>query len=83
MSYHRNLAEEIAALDKVIEDRLKRLELDASPEQSATLNELRQILALKRALLFKLNDELAADAAAQTREARDDSTIKPDPNSQP
>jgi ribosomal protein S6 len=54
MSYHRDLTREIAALDDLIENQLKRLDTKASPEQAAILNELKQILTLKKELLRKL-----------------------------
>ena len=54
MSYHRDLTREIAALDDLIDNHLKRLEGKASPDQVAILNELKQILALKKELLRKL-----------------------------
>jgi len=54
MSYHRDLTLEIAALDDLIETHLKRLEAKASPDQVAILNELKQILTLKKELLRKL-----------------------------
>ena len=57
MSYHRDLTREIAALDDLIENQLKRLEVIASPEQTAILNELKQILTLKKELLRHLITE--------------------------
>ena len=54
MSYHRDLTREIAALDDLIENHLKRLEAIASPEQVAILNELKQILTLKKEFLRHL-----------------------------
>ena len=54
MSYHRDLTQEIAALDEVIENHLKRLEARATPDQLAILNEVKQILTLKKELLRKL-----------------------------
>lgn len=58
MEYHRDLAEEIAALDKLIEAQIDKLTAEASPEQEAILNDLRQVLALKKALLHKLTDNI-------------------------
>ena len=54
MSYHRDLTREIAALDDLIDNHLKRLEVIASPEQVAILNELKQILTLKKEFLRHL-----------------------------
>ena len=54
MSYHRDLTREIAALDDLIENHLKRLEARATPDQVAILNELKQIFTLKKELLRKL-----------------------------
>ncbi len=54
MSYHRDLTREIAALDDLIENHLKRLEARATPDQVAILNELKQILTLKKEILRKL-----------------------------
>jgi hypothetical protein len=54
MSYHRDLTREIAALDDLIENHLKRLQARATPDQVAILNELKQVLTLKRELLRKL-----------------------------
>lgn len=54
MSYHRDLTREIAALDDLIENHLKRLEARATPDQLAILNELKQIFTLKKELLRKL-----------------------------
>jgi hypothetical protein len=54
MSYHRDLTREIAALDVLIETHLKRLETKASSDQLAILNELKQILTLKKEILRKL-----------------------------
>ncbi|HEX5736055.1 MAG TPA: hypothetical protein VF131_24725 [Blastocatellia bacterium] len=54
MSYHRDLTREIAALDDLIENHLKRLEARATPDQVAILNEVKQILTLKKELLRKL-----------------------------
>lgn len=54
MSYHRDLTREIAALDDLIENHLRRVEAIASPEQVAILNELKQILTLKKELLRHL-----------------------------
>ena len=54
MSYHRDLTREIAALDDLIENHLKRLEARATPDQVAILNELKQVLTLKKELLRKL-----------------------------
>jgi hypothetical protein len=58
VSYHRDLAEEIAALDKLIEAQIDKLAAEASPEQEAILNDLRQVLALKKALLHKLTNNI-------------------------
>ena len=54
MSYHRDLTREIAALDDLIDNHLRRLESIASPEQVAILNELKQILTLKKEFLRHL-----------------------------
>jgi hypothetical protein len=54
MSYHRDLTREIAALDDLIDNHIKRLEGKATPDQVAILNEVKQILALKKELLRKL-----------------------------
>ncbi|HET8674631.1 MAG TPA: hypothetical protein VFO63_02495 [Blastocatellia bacterium] len=61
MSYHRDLTREIAALDDLIENHLKRLEARATPDQVAILNELKQVLTLKRELLRKLVIAAKAD----------------------
>ena len=61
MSYHRDLTREIAALDDLVENHLKRLEVRATPEQVAILNELKQVLTLKRELLRKLVIAAKAD----------------------
>jgi len=65
MSYHRDLTQEIAALDDLIENHLKRLETRATPDQVAILNELKQILTLKKELLRKLF--IAVDPDQQQR----------------
>ena len=54
MSYHRDLTREIAALDDLIDNHLRRLEAIASPDQVAILNELKQILTLKKEFLRHL-----------------------------
>ncbi len=54
MSYHRDLTREIAALDDLVDNHLSRLEAKASPEQVAILNELKQILSLKKEFLRHL-----------------------------
>ena len=61
MSYHRDRTREIAALDDLIENHLKRLEARATPDQVAILNELKQVLTLKRELLRKLVIAAKAD----------------------
>lgn len=65
MSYHRDLTQEIAALDDLIENHLKRLEARSTPEQVAILNELKQILTLKKELLRKLFITPGADQQQQ------------------
>jgi len=66
MSYHRDLTREVVALDDLIENHLKRLEAKATPDQVAILNELKQILTLKKELLRKL--VIAAELNQQKKE---------------
>ncbi|HJQ71039.1 MAG TPA: hypothetical protein VKA70_18840 [Blastocatellia bacterium] len=69
MSYHRDLTREIAALDDLIENHLKRLEARATPDQQAILNELKQILTLKKELLRKLFITAAPDQRQREMQA--------------
>ena len=70
MSYHRDLTREIAALDDLIENHLKRLEARATPDQLAILNEVKQILTLKKELLRKLFTAVNPDQQRQSEPQR-------------
>ena len=76
MSYHRDLTREIAALDDLIDNHLTRLEAIASPEQVAILNELKQILTLKkeflRHLILDARPDLKQKEIADTHYQSDD-----------
>jgi hypothetical protein len=69
MSYHRDLTREIAALDDLIENHLNRGGGGASPEQVAILNELKQILTLKKEFLRHLIIEAKPDRQHTESEA--------------